>query len=497
MDLFGQFLLLDDGAALGKYITHYRDNYFQVGFDGWTYDLQPGGAKRIEKRLEPYVLTLMDEDYIKLPPLVPHVIPLEMGKESRKLYTRMKNDMIVSLPGGVITGANAAAVYAKLKQMANGAVYVGTNGDRADVIHDVKLEALDDLLEELDGEQLLLAYEFNHDKARLAEHFGDRIVFFEGNEAKTQAINDAWNRGEIKLLACHPASAAHGLNLQYSNCAHACWFGPIWDFELFDQFIRRIRRQGNQAQRIINHILVMQDTIDELALQALGDKDTTQGKLIKALNAEILQDGEAPPSGEELERHERLSNMVLKLGRQTDTVATPPPPHPPNGSAPAGWGTQSTAQPAPQSAPQRALPAGWGGAAPVADADQRERVSAQLQGQPVDTGTNPNAARAISAFSAGVQSTIATATEGKVLQQLQGSAEEAKQMAAEVDARADAAKPRKKRATPERTQDMSPFRASHEVRMAALSEALKAADGGTVDEVLELAKVFIEFVEGE
>ena len=484
MDLFGQFLILDDGAALGKYITHYRDNYFQADYNGFDYVLQPGGAKRIERRIEPYVLTLRDEDYLQMPPLVPHVIPLEMSKEQRKLYNKMKNDMLVALPGGVVTGANAAAVYVKLKQMANGAVYMGDAKNTVAHLHDTKLEALDDLLEELDGEQLLLAYEFNHDKDRLRLHYGDKITFFEGNEAKTQALVDQWNRGEIRFLACHPASAGHGLNLQGSSCAHVAWFCPIWDYELFDQFIRRIRRQGNEAQRIVNHILVMTDSIDEIALQALSDKDTTQGRLVKALNSEFLQDGEAPASGAELERQERLSNMVLKLGRQTDAAQ----------SAPVENRTTAAFQPQPAAQPQMGaskLPAGWGGSVAQPnpeEAAQRERVAAQLQGQsaaqPMDPGTNPAQGRALSAFSGAVQTAhaaIATAQPVDVT------------TAPEADtAPAKRTRTRKTDPAPE-----GPFRAGHDVRLGALRLAVEQCDGGSLDDALELAKQFLEFVEGE
>lgn len=124
MDLFGQFLMLDDGAALGKYITHYRDQYFQPGYDGFSYTLQRDGAARIEARIAPYVLRMAASDYLDLPPLVDDIRLVELPAEARKTYEQMKKDMLTELPEGVVTGANAAAVYSKLKQMANGAVYV-------------------------------------------------------------------------------------------------------------------------------------------------------------------------------------------------------------------------------------------------------------------------------------------------------------------------------------------------------------------------------------
>lgn len=124
MDLFGQFLVLDNGAALGKYITHFRDQYFQVDFDGYSYNLMPGAEKRIEDRIRPYVLRMSAEEYLELPPIVDDVRELQLSPEARKLYEQIKKDMIAQLPEGTVTGANAAAIYSKLKQCANGAVYI-------------------------------------------------------------------------------------------------------------------------------------------------------------------------------------------------------------------------------------------------------------------------------------------------------------------------------------------------------------------------------------
>src|SRR6185437_12341174 len=253
--LFGQMLVLDDGAALGKYITHYRDAYFQVDFNGFDYNLQPGAERRIEEKIKPYVLRMSAEDYLELPPLVDDIRELDIEPAARAVYSKMKKDMLAELPEGVVTGANAAAVYSKLKQMANGAVYMNDDKHTVSPIHNTKLDALDELVEELAGQQLLIAYEFNHDIERLRAHFGARLAYIGKGvgEMQTLEIQERWNRGEIQMLACHPASAGHGLNLQYSSCAHICWLSPIWDLELYDQFRKRVWRQGNEALRVINH----------------------------------------------------------------------------------------------------------------------------------------------------------------------------------------------------------------------------------------------------
>lgn len=343
LDLFGQFLILDDGAALGRYLTHYRDTYFQPDFSGFDYVLQPRGAERIQERIAPYVLCMQAEDYISLPPLVDDIRLIDMSKESRAVYDTMRKKMLVELPEGAVTAANSAAVYNKLKQLANGAVYVADDKQVAAVIHDDKLEALEELVDELNGDPLLVAYEFNHDLARLRERFSSDGVAFMADASETEAVEimRKWNGGELRLLFAHPASAGHGLNLQGGGASHVCWFGPIWDFELYDQFIRRIRRQGNVASCVVNHILVVNHTIDELALQALREKDTTQSRLRDALKASLIEDGTAAPYAAD---DEKDSKMVVKLSRQSTTTAAPAQ-EAGSKATPKGWPTRAaTAQ---------------------------------------------------------------------------------------------------------------------------------------------------------
>lgn len=380
MDLFGQFLMVDDGAALGRYITHFRDLYFTVDYNGFDYVLQPGAERRIETRLEPYVFRLDGDDYLTLPPIVDNVIPIELSAEARKAYDAMRLHMVAELPGGVVTAANKAAAYSKMKQMSGGAVYL--EDGEVHHIHDAKLEALYDLVDELGGQQLLIGYEFNHEKDRLREgRLGNRIVFL--SDAKTDAavqdIERRWNRGEIEILACHPASAGHGLNLQESSACHLCWFAPIWDLELWDQFIRRLRRSGNEAERVVRHILVVQSSIDELAQEALADKDTTQTRLMRSL--ETLLSGIATPDAGETAPQPRSDKMVAKLSRAGSAAPADERP------APKGWGRPADAEPTQAAAPEaaegtRPAPKGWGKPAGEAapEPTQRERIQEQLTG---------------------------------------------------------------------------------------------------------------------
>lgn len=403
LDLFGQQLMLDNGAALGKYITHYRDSYFTCGFDGFTYDLMPGAPARITAKLAPYWFAIAESEYSQLPPLVDNPIMLELAPPERKLYNDMKRSLLAELPEGTVTAANQAACYSKLSQMANGAVYIDLPGGRVTShIHDIKLEAIEELLEELNGEPLLVGYEFNSDLDRLRERFGvvdpvtgKKVIPYLG-KGTTAAQEDswirAWNRGELPLLCAHPASAGHGLNMQEGSAYNVAWFGITWDFELYDQFIRRIMRSGTKAAQIFNHLLIVRGTIDELKLEALRGKDMTQTGLLRALNNAISREqaetqgaGDTGPNDDR-----RLPTMVARLSTQAGPATAAPVHHAP------------AAAPAAQEQPVR--PAGWGkppadGAGAPVHTDQRERIQDQIAPAPAE------AARA--AFSA----PVAAATE--------------------------------------------------------------------------------------
>lgn len=479
MDLFGQQLMLDEGAALGRYITGYRDTYFQVDFNGFDYNLQPGAEKRIIARIAPYWLQMNADDYLQLPQMVPDPREIDMEPGARKIYDKMKKDMLAELPGGVVTAANAAACYSKLSQMANGAVYLNDAKD-VEHIHDTKLDALEELVEELNGQPLLVAYEFNHDLDRLRARFGDIPHLGKGTTEKQEADYIArWNRNELPILACHPASAGHGLNLQEGNAAHLAWFGITWDFELYDQFIKRIRRSGNNAQRIFNHILMVRGTIDELKLDALRDKNMTQSGLLRALNTEILRDAETGTDPEQSERETRLNMSIAKLSRQTDAAQDAP-----RTVSPKGWGKPAIVQN--ESLPERTT-------APAVA--QRERIAAQLTGggreapaEHEETQPEPASVRARQAFSGAVN------TRRQELEAPQG---EANQMAAQADAANDApAKTRTPRTKPAPAPEPSPF--VNTALLAARVEVLKLVfgDGSTsLEDGMPIVEQLMAFVE--
>lgn len=366
MDLFGQMLMLDDGAALGKYITHFRDKYFQQDYNGFSYVLRDGAAERIEAKIAPYVLRMSAEDYLELPPLTDNKIIVELPKAVREKYEELKKEMILSLPEGTVTAANAAATYTKLKQITNGAVYYNTDHDFAE-IHDAKLEALEELIEELAGQPLLVAYEFQSDLARIRARLGEDTPTLTGqSERQITELEARWNRGELPVLLVHPASAGHGLNLQGSGASHICWISRPWDLSLYDQTIRRIYRQGSTAERVVNHILHIPNTMDDVVDEALRDKDVTQRRLLDALNAEVISNGKG--------------NMGLKkLGYQGEQSSAAPTATSGTGTVqPRGWGTAAPAPSAPAPATDKPTPRGWGNAAAAAD-PQRETIQNKLR----------------------------------------------------------------------------------------------------------------------
>lgn len=344
-DLFGQVKMLDDGNALGRYITRFRDKYFVPGFDGYSFKPRQGAEEAIQERLKDLALRMKAEDYLELPPLVDDIRHIQLDAKARKQYDQMKKEMVADLDGGTIAADNVAATYSKLKQMAGGAVYrIDKEGNRTwEHIHDAKLDALEELVEELNGSPLLVAYEFNHELERILARFGDIPYLGKGTtDAQAVEIEKAWNNNEIAILPVHPASTGHGLNLQKGSACHICWFNPTWDFELYDQLIRRLYRQGSKADTIFNHILAVENSIDFLVINAVKEKDTTQARLVQGLGEELGVTSETDT--------EENDDMVKKLAKsgwgkkaaqeggdgEAETETKP--------KAKGGWGSRKTAK---------------------------------------------------------------------------------------------------------------------------------------------------------
>ena len=294
-DLWAQIFLLDGGERLGKRYTWFRERYFQPdkrGADGmvYSYEAKPGSEEGILEKISDICISMKAEDYLQLPDITYHEIPVEMDPKARKAYTDLEREMVLQLPEdeGDISVTSAAALSNKLLQLANGAIY---DEDRnVHEIHNCKIEAFMELIESLQGKPALVFYNYQHDRTRILkalEKTGLRI-----RELKTPQDEDDWNARKIDILLTHPASSAYGLNLQQGG-NHVIWFGLTWNYELYTQANKRLHRQG-QTDKVIIHHLICTGTRDEDVMQALQRKDDVQNWVMESLKARIrrIKDGD-------------------------------------------------------------------------------------------------------------------------------------------------------------------------------------------------------------
>jgi SNF2 family DNA or RNA helicase len=281
MDLWAEFRLLDMGERLGKYISQYRSSYFKPdkrnGMVVFSYKPLPGAEEVIYHQIADITVSMKAADYLKMPELVSVAKEVTLGEKEKKRYDELKKSLVLELPGGEVTAANAASLTLKLSQMANGAIY--TDDKNVVNIHERKLDALEDLVESANGKPVLVAYWFKHDKDRIQKRM-------EARELKEPQDFADWNTGKIPVALIHPASAGHGLNLQRGGSI-LIWFGLTWSLELYQQTNARLWRQGQQSRTVVIQHIVAKGTIDERILKALEHKDGTQAALIEAVKADL------------------------------------------------------------------------------------------------------------------------------------------------------------------------------------------------------------------
>ena len=286
MDLWAEFRLLDMGQRLGRFIGQYRTNYFMPdkrnGQIIYSYKPLPGAEAEIYHRISDITISMKSTDHLKMPELVSAEYEVHLSDEEQQRYDDLKEDLVLQLPGGDITAANAASLSGKLCQMANGAIY----SDTGDVvhIHDRKLDALEDLIEAANDKPVLVAYWFKHDLARISERLHKLHIPFSCLD--TSDSIQRWNNGELPVALVHPASAGHGLNLQ-SGGSTLIWFGLTWSLELYQQTNARLWRQGQTADTVVIQHIITKETIDGRILKALSQKDSTQAALINAVKADL------------------------------------------------------------------------------------------------------------------------------------------------------------------------------------------------------------------
>ena len=286
MDLWAEFRLLDMGERLGRFIGQYRTSYFrpdkQNGQVVFSYKPLPGAEKQIYGKISDITISMKSDDHLQMPELINSRYTVYLSEKEDSHYADLKKDLVLQLPDGEITAANAASLSGKLSQMANGAIY--TDAGETVAIHERKLDALEDIIEAANGKPVLVAYWFRHDLERITERLHKLKI--PCSRLDTDGSIRKWNAGEIPVALIHPASAGHGLNLQ-SGGNTLVWFGLTWSLELYQQTVARLWRQGQASETVVVQHIITKGTIDERIMKALSEKDTTQAALIDAVKADL------------------------------------------------------------------------------------------------------------------------------------------------------------------------------------------------------------------
>lgn len=286
-DLWAQVYLLDEGARLGRTITSYREQFFtqdyaHPGQQYRTYSPQAGADVRIRQAISDICVSMKAEDYLTLPPYIVNKVPVVLDSAAKKSYDKLEREMLLEVDAETVTAGSAAVLNGKLLQLCGGAVYASDNS--AVAVHQCKLEAFLEVIEQLHGEHALVFYWYQHERDRIVQALsksGLRVRVYQGAEDE-----EAWNAGQVDILLAHPASCGYGLNLQRGG-HHAIWYTlPNWALEIFQQSNKRLHRQGQQYP-VISHILLVQGGMDEDVMAALENKNDTQEALLQALKARI------------------------------------------------------------------------------------------------------------------------------------------------------------------------------------------------------------------
>lgn len=284
-DLWAQVYLLDGGARLGKTLGAYRDKYFVPGKRNrntiFSYDPKEGSFEMIKTAISDICVSMKASDYISLPDVIYNDIPVVLDAAATKAYNSLETELLLQIDENTITAGTAGVLTGKLLQLCNGAIY---DVDKKPVkVHDCKIDAFMELIEQLNGQHALVFYNFQHDCTRLVEALADtklRVRVYSRAKDETD-----WNNGEIDVLLAHPASCGYGLNLQLGG-HHAIWFGLVWSLEQYEQANKRLHRQGQDHPVVIHHLIV-KNGMDENVVEALKSKGDMQSALMAALKARI------------------------------------------------------------------------------------------------------------------------------------------------------------------------------------------------------------------
>lgn len=302
MDLWGQIYIIDCGAALGRYITHYRTKFFSpVDEMGWEWFLNHDADKEIQKLIAPYIFYLDANDYVKMPKIVENIIRIDLPEKARKTYDEMEEQFLTYLDAETpVTAVSSGSKAMKCAQIANGGLYHEKSIEDWNLskrtwtdIHEAKIDAVEDIIEELSGAPVMIVYDYKHDLARLLARFGKDTPYVGGGVStkRSKEIEDAWNRSEIPILLVHPQAMGHGLNLQKGIAQNIIWHSMTYDLELYDQLNKRLARQGSQHDVVFVHQIIAVNTVDVAKARALKKKGESQKNFLKALKEYAIERG--------------------------------------------------------------------------------------------------------------------------------------------------------------------------------------------------------------
>lgn len=284
-DLHGQYLVLDNGKRLGFSKTHFQKNFYykkgpykEVPF----YDTE----QVIKQLIGDMTLEMSAEDYNPLPDVIMNDVMVELTPNLRELYETMERELFVTLDSGIdVDVFNQASLTNKCLQFANGAIYHVKGSSVFEELHTLKLDALEDIIEEANGKPVLCSYSYRSDAVRIMERFSElkpiNLTECHSQKSLADAMN-RWKTGNCQLMIGHAASMGHGIDGLQSAGNILVWFGLNWSLDLYEQFNARIRRQGQSVPVICHRILAM-NTLDEAQALALEEKAVSQDSLRKAI----------------------------------------------------------------------------------------------------------------------------------------------------------------------------------------------------------------------
>lgn len=286
MDLWAPVYLLDQGERLGKTIGAYRDRYFlpgeRSGHVVYNWKQKKESEERVYEAIGDIAVSMKAEDWLELPERIDRTVPVRLTGKAAELYKKLEKELLIEYADADVVAQTAAVLSNKLLQMASGAVYDEDRGVK--MIHDAKLDALEDVIEAANGKPVMVFYNFQHSLSRIQQRFPQAQILRKGKDGVEDIA--AWNNDQVPLLLLHPKSAGHGLNLQESSCRTVVWFDQIWSLEEDQQANARVYRQGVRHNIVVVR-LVAEGTMDEDAVSALERKAAGQDALMDAVKARI------------------------------------------------------------------------------------------------------------------------------------------------------------------------------------------------------------------